>query len=127
MANRTYKMSFQLENGETVNAGNFVANEGDKGEKGPTGDTGKSHANVTFITKSGVAPTISANDDIGFNTADSELYTKSAPKGINTKGNKGATGDKGPTGPDGEKGATGADGDQGPVGTTVSQINIALA
>lgn len=126
MANYTYKMSFQLENGETVNAGNFVANEGDKGEKGPTGDTGKSHANVTFVTESGVAPVIFANDDIGFNTADSKLFTKSAFNGISTKGNKGATGDKGPTGPDGNKGATGADGDQGPVGTTVSQINIAL-
>ena len=127
MANRTYKMSFQLENGETVNAGNFVANEGDKGEKGPTGDTGKSRANVAFVNISGTIPSLSGNDDIGFNTTDSQLFTRSAPKGISTKGNKGATGDKGPTGPDGEKGATGADGDQGPVGTTVSQININLA
>ena len=127
MANRTYKMSFQLENGETVNAGNFVANEGDKGEKGPTGDTGKSRANVAFVNISGTIPSLSGNDDIGFNTTDSQLFTRSAPKGISTKGDKGATGDKGPTGPDGEKGATGADGDQGPVGTTVSQINITLA
>lgn len=127
MANRTYKMSFQLENGETVNAGNFVANEGDKGEKGPTGDTGKSRANVAFVNISGTIPSLSGDNDIGFNTTDSQLFTRSAPKGISTKGNKGATGDKGPTGPDGEKGATGADGDQGPVGTTVSQINITLA
>ena len=41
MADKTYKLEFTLSDGSKINAGNIVAQQGEKGNTGATGDTGE--------------------------------------------------------------------------------------
>lgn len=130
MANKSYKVKFNLSNSTSIEAGTIVAKQGETGDKGATGETGdrgKAHASVNFNDLSGVAPAGGTKDDITINTADNKYFVhgeSSWSAGTNIKGDKGATGDKGVTGETGDKGETGATGDQGATGVTVESVNI---
>ena len=50
MADKTYKMTVTLSDGNTVDAGTFVAPQGPQGPKGETGATGATGAQGVSIT-----------------------------------------------------------------------------
>ena len=88
MADKTYKMVVTLSNGDTVDAGTFVAPQGPQGVKGDTGAQGPQ----------------GVKGDTG----------AQGPQGV--KGDTGAQGPQGPAGPQGPVGPQGPQGPSGVLG-----------
>ena len=52
MADKTYKLEFTLSDGSKINAGNIVAQQGEKGNTGAKGDTGEKGNPGVSVTNS---------------------------------------------------------------------------
>lgn len=120
MADKTYKLTFALSDGTTINAGTFVAPQGEQGIQGAQGIQGKQGVQgVKGDTgekgdpgENGITPTIGANGNWFLGNTD----TNKPSRGV-----KGDKGDKGDTGP---KGATGPQGATGPRGVSVTGATV---
>ena len=123
MADKTYKLTFTLSDGSTINAGTFVAPQGEQGIQGAQGIQGKQGVQgVKGDTgekgdpgADGITPTIGANGNWFLGSTDTNKPSRGA------KGDPGAKGDRGEKGDTGPRGATGPQG-VSVTGATVTEV-----
>lgn len=85
MADKTYKLVFTLSDGSSINAGTFVAPQGERGAQGDPGANGAPGKDGT----NGITPTIGANGNWFLGSQDTN------------KPSRGEQGDPGARGPQG--------------------------